>query len=71
MLTAENAVLFITAIAVSLGMAIVYDQFHPNRSSAGKTISKAELANCASGRALQATIDLMSSQFWHSKRTGA
>ena len=61
MLTAENAVLFITAIAVSLGMAIVYDKFHPNPVISREDHLEGEIRQLRQRvEALQATIDLMS-----------
>ena len=61
MLTAENAVLFITAIAVSLGMAIVYDKFHPNTVISREDHLEGEIRQLRQRvEALQATIDLMS-----------
>lgn len=63
MLTAENAVLFITAIAVSLGMAIVYDKFHPNPVISREDHLEGEIRQLRQRvEALQATIDLMSSR---------
>lgn len=63
MLTAENAVLFITAIAVSLGMAIVYDKFHPNPVISREDHFEGEIRQLRQRvEALQATIDLMSSR---------
>lgn len=63
MLTAENAVLFITAIAVSLGMAIVYDKFHPNPFISREDHLEGEIRQLRQRvEALQATIDLMSSR---------
>jgi len=60
-LTAENAVLFITAIAVSLGMAIVYDKFHPNPVISREDHLEGEIRQLRQRvEALQATIDLMS-----------
>lgn len=61
MLTAENAILFITAIAVSLGMAIVYDKFHPNPVISREDHLEGEIRQLRQRvEALQATIDLMS-----------
>ena len=61
MLTAENAVLFITAIAVSLGVAIVYDKFHPNPVISREDHLEGEIRQLRQRvEALQATIDLMS-----------
>ena len=63
MLTAENAILFITAIAVSLGMAIVYDKFHPNPVISREDHLEGEIRQLRQRvEALQATIDLMSSR---------
>jgi len=60
-LTAENAILFITAIAVSLGMAIVYDKFHPNPVISREDHLEGEIRQLRQRvEALQATIDLMS-----------
>jgi len=62
-LTAENAILFITAIAVSLGMAIVYDKFHPNPVISREDHLEGEIRQLRQRvEALQATIDLMSSR---------
>ena len=61
MLTAENAVLFITAIAVSLGVAIVYEKFHPNPVISREDHLEGEIRQLRQRvEALQATIDLMS-----------
>ena len=61
MLTAENAVLFITVIAVSLGVAIVYDKFHPNPVISREDHLEGEIRQLRQRvEALQATIDLMS-----------
>ena len=63
MLTAENAILFITAIAVSLGVAIVYDKFHPNPVISREDHLEGEIRQLRQRvEALQATIDLMSSR---------
>ena len=48
-LTAENAVLFITAIAVSPEWRLSTTNSTRTRSSAGKITSKAKSGNCASG----------------------
>ena len=61
MLTAENAILFITAIAVSLGVAIVYEKFHPNPVISREDHLEGEIRQLRQRvEALQATIDLMS-----------
>ncbi len=63
MLTAENAILFITAIAVSLGVAIVYDKFHLNPFISREDHLEGEIRQLRQRvEALQATIDLMSSR---------
>ena len=63
MLTAENAILFITAIAVSLGVAIVYDKFHLNPVISREDHFEGEIRQLRQRvEALQATIDLMSSR---------
>ena len=61
MLTAENAILFITAIAVSLGVAIVYDKFHPNQVISREDHLEQKVRDLTKQvESLQATITMLS-----------
>lgn len=61
MLTAENAILFIAAIGISLTVAFVYDKFHQNPVISREDHLEGEIRQLSQRvEALQATIDLMS-----------